>query len=129
MQATAEGGKGGGLPPSSLRPQRAAGAQGGTPDHNNTGPPCDRAQDKEDEEWAPKLHQRAQAARGQEGAGDRPHTPIARSLSLNEEGDPPKVSVRSQRTACLSRGGDSPIQEEEEGAPPEQCALPAHVMQ
>ena len=85
----------------------------------------------EDIEGAPQPQQRAQTARGREGAGDGPRAPTAHRPSLDKGRDPPVWQCALPVHGMPKQEkGNLPRQEEEEGlAPPEQHALPAHGMQ
>ena len=61
---------------------------------------------------------------------DRPRAPTARRPILEEGGYPPQRHRARQAHGIPEReGGESLNQEEEEGAPPGQCALPSHGIQ
>ena len=113
--------------PSGVSPQRAAGARGDPRTRQHRNPPCGRTHD---EEGSPQSQHQAQPARGQEGEGNRPRAPTACRPSLKEGGDPLRRQHGLPAHGTPAReGGDSPNQEEEEGAPPNQRTLPAHGMQ
>ena len=94
--------------------------------------PLEQGQGLEEEGGTPS-HQRAQTACRQEGWGQtsiRPRASSARSLRAEKGGDPPKwPRVHIEHGMPARERGEPPNQEEEEGAPPKQRALPSHGMQ
>ena len=88
-------------PPTQQRaPKANSGGTGGPPITPARDPPRDKSQDREAKEGAPQPQQRAQTARGQDGAGDKLRATTASEATQDCEEDPPE----------------------------RQCALPAHGM-
>ena len=82
------------------------------------------------EHGMPEQEEGNPPSQANEGEGDRPRAPMASGLSPEEGGNPPARQCMLPVHGMPEGEERSPsIQGAEDGAPPERCALPAHVTQ
>ena len=121
-----QGGEGGDPPPSSARPRRAGGAQGGTSEHSSAGP--HRAARTRPKKGTPSPISARKPRTGRRGTGCA-HPPHAYQ-GWRKGGNPPNGSDHPHHTARQRGRGETPWTRRRRGGhPPEQCALPEHGMQ